>query len=138
SAKSLLAMGISAEQVIPDIQAVGNAVAAVGGGEEALKGVSMALGQINTSGKLNAQDMMQLTSRGIAAWDILANKMGISTEELRKQSEQGKIMASQVLPLLIQGMGEKYAGATDKLGKSFTGMTSTLKDFISSTLGELT
>ncbi|MCW2278741.1 tape measure protein [Heliophilum fasciatum] len=135
SAKLMLAMGFQAESVMPNLKALGDAVAAVGGDQEMLKGVTMALGQMATKGKVSAEEMNQLAERGIPAWDLMAQKMGMSKQQLMDLSSQGKIMAEQAVPALIDAMGTKFAGAMDKQSQSFKGMLSTLSDNVNMLLG---
>ncbi|MCW2279111.1 tape measure protein [Heliophilum fasciatum] len=138
SAKLMLAMGFSAQEIIPNLNAVGNAVAAIGGGDDVLNGVTLALGQMMTKGKVSAEEMNQLAERGIAGWDIMAQKLGMSKAELMNLSAQGKIFADQALPALINGMNERYAGAMEKQSQTFKGMLSTVKDWMNQTLGTMT
>lgn len=135
SAKLMLAMGFNAQSILPNLKAVGNAVAAVGGSEEQLNGVTMALGQMLTKGKVSAEEMNQLAERGIPAWDLMASKMGMSKAQLMQLSAQGKIMADQAIPALLSALGEKFDGAMAKQSKSWNGLISTLKDNFNIILG---
>lgn len=54
---------------------LGNTVAAVGGNSETLNNIARALGQIQTKGKLSAEEMNQLAENGVGAWDILSKQM---------------------------------------------------------------
>ena len=137
SAKLLLAMGVNSKDVLPYMHSIGEAVSAIGGNEETLSGVSMAIGQMVTKGKISAEEMGQLAERGIAAWDILSQKMGKSKSELMDMASQGKLFSDQVVPLLVEGMGTKFAGALDKQSKTFNGMISTMKDNLSMLSGKL-
>lgn len=65
SARLLVAMGFEAQKIIPTLHAVGDAVAAAGGGDEALQSVARALGQMNAKGKISAEEMNQLAEQGI-------------------------------------------------------------------------
>lgn len=138
SAKLMLAMGFNAKDVLPNLNAVGDAVAAVGGGEDALKGVTMALGQMLTKGKISAEEMNQLAERGIPAWELLAQSTGKSKQELMELGSQGKLLSENVLPGMIDAMGNKFKGAMDNQSKSFTGMMSTIKDNLNMLMGSLT
>ncbi|MTV49841.1 tape measure protein [Heliobacillus mobilis] len=137
SAKLMLAMGFSAESVRPNLRAIGDAVSAIGGGEEVLNGVTMALGQMATKGKVSAEEMNQLAERGIPAWDLMAEKLGMSKQQLMELSSQGKVMADQAVPALIEAMGTKFSGAMQKQSQTFTGMLSTLKDNTNMLLGQV-
>lgn len=136
-AKLLLAMGIDAQKVIPYMYKIGDAVAAVGGNQVTLERVARALAQINAKGKLSAEEMNQLAENGIPAWDILADKMHLSVEQLMQMDKQGQLLAKDVIPALIEGMGDRFGGAMQKQSQTFSGMMSTLKDNANIILGNL-
>ena len=138
SAKLLNMAGFEGEKLKETLIAVGDAVSAVGGGQEELEGVSMALFQMSAKGKASAEEMNQLAERGIPAWQILSETMGKPIPELMKMSEQGKLMADQVIPALVEGMGDRFGGAMEKQSQTFNGMMSTLKDNLKSFTAMLT
>lgn len=138
SAKTLLAMGIAADQIMPSMNAIGNAVAAVGGTDEQLQRISLAIGQISTKGRISAEEMNQLAENGIPAWGILSEKMNLSTQELMKLGEQGKLLSAEALPLLLDGLNERYAGGIQKQAQTFTGLLSTFMDSLKIFTGEAT
>jgi tape measure domain-containing protein len=57
------------------MNALGNAVAGVGGSQETLNGVIVALGQMQTKGKLVQQEVNQIAERGIPIFEILRQKL---------------------------------------------------------------
>jgi phage tail tape-measure protein len=63
SAKLLNMAGFEGEKLKETLVAVGDAVSAVGGGQEELEGVSMALFQMSAKGKASAEEMNQLAER---------------------------------------------------------------------------
>lgn len=132
SAKLLNMAGFEGEKLKETLIAVGDAVSAVGGGQEELEGVSMALFQMSAKGKASAEEMNQLAERGIPAWQILSETMGKPIPELMKMSEQGKLMADQVIPALVEGMGDRFGGAMEKQSQTFNGLMSTLRDNLKS------
>jgi archaellum component FlaC len=73
-----------------------------------------------------------LNITGIPAWQILSETMGKPIPELMKMSEQGKLMADQVIPALVEGMGDRFGGAMEKQSQTFNGLMSTLKDNLKS------
>lgn len=109
--KRMLAMGFNAQQIIPMLENVGDAIAALGGGKEQLDRVILALSQMQAKGKVSAQEMNQLAEQGIAGWEILANSMGKSVAEVMKLAENGVISSTQAIPAIMAGMKEKYGGA---------------------------
>lgn len=128
SAKRLLAMGFAAEDIIPMMTSIGDAVGALGGGQAEIDRVTMALGQMRAKGKVSAEEMMQLAELGIPAWQMLADAMGLSTAEVMKLAEQGKITADQAIPALINGMNQAFGGSMQAQAMTFNGLLSTLKD----------
>ncbi|MDB5346815.1 MAG: hypothetical protein JWP89_5192 [Schlesneria sp.] len=128
---------ISANELIPVLRKVGDSVSSIGGGDEALRGVALALSQMMTAGRVNAQDMMQLTNRGIAGWDMLASRMGRSVAEVRKLSESGALDGRESAMLIIDEMGRRAEGASAAMSKKFSGLWSSLKDDFSQFCGQV-
>lgn len=119
SAKTLLGMGFAGSQVIPMMQILGDAVAAVGGNTDQLEGIALAIGQIQAKGKLSAEEVNQLAERGIPVWQLLSKEMGKTPAELMKLSEQGKLLSGQVLPQLLDGIRKKVGGSMDVMSDTF-------------------
>lgn len=130
SSKRLLAFGFQAQQIIPMMTAIGDAVGSLGGGADVLDGVVTALGQIQAKGKLSAEEMAQIAERGIPAWQFLADQMGITVPEAMKKAEQGAISASEAIPAILQGMQNKFGGGMEAQSKTLLGMWSTTTDTI--------
>ncbi|SDZ01047.1 tape measure protein [Thermoactinomyces sp. DSM 45892] len=137
SAKLLHMAGFEGKNLIDTLRIVGDSVSAVGGGQEELEGVSMALFQMGAKGKISAEEMNQLAERGIPSWKLLADSMGLSVAEVMKLSEQGKLMASDALPKIIQGMDRSFGGAMQKQAGTFNGLMANLKDTFLQTAAEL-
>ncbi|WP_297988617.1 tape measure protein [uncultured Anoxybacillus sp.] len=135
TAKMMLAMGWNAENLLPDIKAIGDAVSAVGGGTEALENVGLAFAQMNAKGKISAEEMNQLAENGIPAWQLLAQETGKSVQELMKMSENGKLFANETIPLIMRGMQEKFGGSMEKASNTFTGQLERLKEVMNKTFG---
>lgn len=128
SSKKLLAFGFAAEDIIPMMTNIGDAVGALGGGQAEIDRVTMALGQMQAKGKVSAEEMMQLAELGIPAWQMLADSMGLSVAEVMKLAEQGKIAGDQAIPALLAGMNATFGGAMQGQAVTFNGLMSTLKD----------
>jgi tape measure domain-containing protein len=128
SSKRLLAFGFDAQSILPIMNSVGNAVAAVGGGKETIDGVTMALGQMAAKGKVSAEEMNQLAERGIPAWKMLATGIGVSVPEAMKRAEKGSIDANTAIVALVNGMNEKFPAMMAKQSQTITGALSNLQD----------
>ena len=127
-AQRLLAMGFAAEDVLPTLTAVGDAVAGLGGNGEMIDRVTRALGQMMAKGKVSAEEMMQLAESGIPAWKMLADAIGVTVPEAMKMSERGAISASTAISALVDGMNAKFGGMMEKQSITFAGLLSTIKD----------
>lgn len=82
ASRRMMAYGFAANDVLPMLQAVGDATAALGLGAEGIDRIILALGQMRAKGKVTGEEMRQLTEAGIPAWEILAEAMGKSTAEV--------------------------------------------------------
>jgi len=81
-AQSLLATGVEAQKVPGYIEAIGDAVATVGGGAEKVDSFTRAIGRMAASGKITNEQMMILTENGVDGFGLLAKETGIAKEAL--------------------------------------------------------
>ena len=109
------------------LQAMVDTMAATGGGAEKLDGLTLALGQAWTKGKLQGEEAMQMLQRGVPVWDLLSDKMNRSVEDIQKMSERGELGREEIT-LLMEALGGKYDGAADRAMASWDGMMSNLGD----------
>jgi tape measure domain-containing protein len=109
------------------LQAMVDTMAATGGGAEQLDGLTLALGQAWTKGKLQGEEAMQMLERGVPVWDLLAEAMGKSAAEVQKLSEQGKLGREEIT-LLTEALGARYSGASQKASETWDGIISNLDD----------
>ena len=128
SARRLLAFGFAAQDIIPLMNAIGSAVAGLGGGKEQIDRVTLALGQMQAKGKVSAEEMNQLAEMGIPGWKMIADAIGISIPEAMKRAEKGAIDSTTAINALINGMNEKFPGMLEKQSKTINGVFSNLVD----------
>jgi len=128
ASRRLMAMGFAAKDVIPIMTKVGDAVAAMGGGKETIDRVTLALSQMQAKGKVSAQEMNQLAEAGINAWQMLADKAGVSIAEIQKRAERGAVEGGAAVRTILEAMGERFAGAMQKQSETLLGRWSTVKD----------
>jgi tape measure domain-containing protein len=143
AAQKFLAMGFSAEKVIPMLTAVGDAVAAMGGSAEQIDTVTTALTQMQVKGKVSGEEIMQLSEQGIPALQILADNFGVTVSEMSKMISNGDVMASKAIPMIIDGLenGTKsvkgFGGMMAKQSETMKGKWSTLMDTLQMGLGNI-
>lgn len=126
--QQLMAFGFKAEEIIPMLTNLGDAASGLGLGTEGVSRLAYALGQMQTSGKLNAQDMMQLTSAGISAWDMLAQAAGKTVAEMKDLCSKGAIDSKAAVQTIIAGMNEQFGGMMAKTSDEVAGLLANLEE----------
>ena len=137
SAQLMLAMGFAADQVLPLMEDIGNAVSALGGGAPEVDRVVRALGQMQAKGKVSAEDMMQLTELGIPAWKILADSVGVTVGEVQAMTTKGLIPADKMIQAFTKHSEEAFGGAMQKQSETYSGMWSSITDNVNLALGAM-
>lgn len=127
-AKRLLAFKFEASQILPMMTAIGNAASGLGGGSEVIGRITLALGQMKVKGRLQAEEMLQLTEAGVAAWDMVAKGLGKTTAEAQDLSRKGLIPADKAIQAIIAGMNEQFPNMMQKQAQTMNGLWSTIKD----------
>jgi hypothetical protein len=75
AARKMQAFGFETKEILPNLQAIGDAVAALGGEDDKIRRITYALGQMRSAGRVYQNDMMQLANAGIAGYDILSRAL---------------------------------------------------------------
>ena len=133
NAQKMLAMGWDAENIIDDMEIIGNAAAATGKLDVGLESIVRALSQIKTKGKLSTEELNQLAEAGISAKAMLAEQLGYGTGDtgiakMTEDLEDGKIASDQAIAALLNGM-RKYDGMMDSMAnETVEGLISQLGD----------
>lgn len=109
------------------LMAAVDSMAMAGKGMDHLMGITLAMGQAWTRGKLYGQDALQLINRGIPVWQLLSQEMGITAEQVNELSQKGKLGRKE-LQMLFDAMGRRAAGASDKMSRTWAGMMARLGD----------
>lgn len=130
----LLSTGISAEQARSDVLALGDALAASGGGNAELSRMAVNLQQIKNVGRASALDIKQFAYAGVDIYGLLADSMGVTREEA-SQLDVTYEMLSNALQQASQ-KGGKYYKAMEKQSKTYKGAMSNLSESIQVLKGE--
>lgn len=135
--RQLLAYGFTAEDVVPMLTAVGDATAALGTGQQGIEAVTRALGQMQTRGKVSAEEMLQLTEQGIPAWEYLAEAIGTDTAGAMEKVTDGAVSASEGIRAVTEGMERDFGGMMEEQSKTIEGLASNLTDALTQPFMEL-
>src|SRR5690625_4856049 len=126
--QQLIGFGTEAELVVPILNGVQDAVAAVGGTNEDIKGVVDTLAQMQGQGRLSGEELRRLGQYGIDAASIIGDEMGYTGAEIREMaSKPGGIPVDQVWDPLIEGMNTRFEGAAANVKNTFDGAIDRVK-----------
>ncbi|WP_440896236.1 tape measure protein [Amphibacillus sp. Q70] len=89
----------------------GDAVAFYGDGSNAtFESVTDAIAQMNTSGKVDMQQMNRIIQAGVPVWEILSAATGKSTETIQKEMQDGKISAEDFTNTMNEALMDGVEG----------------------------
>lgn len=126
-AQRALAQGIEPDRLLTVMRAVGNAVAAAGGGTEEFAGAMKAIGDIMNQGTLQKEELNQLAERGIPAFEIFRKELGLTAEQVKEIGRAG-IKSRDAIDAFVRGSNRMFAGSMENQSKTLLGRISTLED----------
>ena len=127
AAKTLMAFGLQAEEVVPTLRMLGDVAQ---GDQNRLNSLALVFGQIQSTGKLMGQDLLQLINQSFNPLTIISQKTGISMADLKDAMSQGAISADMVTLAFKAATSEggMFYRSTEEASKTLEGRLSTLKD----------
>lgn len=125
AAKSFFAAGQDTK-LAPELENIFKALTDTGAAlqlsTEEVNGAFVALGQMISKGKVQAEELRgQLGDRLPGAFQMAAKAMGMTTAELDKFMADGKLTAEQLLPALAEALEEKYGRAAAEAANTAQG-----------------
>lgn len=102
-------------------------VAALGGSQETLEGIARALAQIHTKGKVQLEELYQLAERGVPAFQILREELGLTGQQLQNIAQSG-ISADRALEALFRGLEKRFGGFSKRFANTWQGLVNQLKN----------
>jgi tape measure domain-containing protein len=136
--RKLIAFGESADSVPETLRRIGDVSAGV---QAPVNEIAELYGKARVQGRLFAEDINQLTGRGIPIIQELAKQFGVSDSEVKKLVESGQVgfPAIEQAFASMTSEGGRFSGMMDAQSKTTAGLFSTLKDTINEvflTLGQ--
>lgn len=119
-----IAAGIKPGELQGYLEDVGNAAAATGAD---FNDVASIMNKVKTTGHLQADEMRQLSDRGLPILSKLAEQAGISTEEMSKKISQGEVTFDQFRKAVSGASGT----AAKEMAKTYEGAKMNLKSALS-------
>jgi tape measure domain-containing protein len=130
-AQRLSAVGFKAEELMGTLRDIGDATSGSGGGTEDFMGISRAIGQMKSKGRISMEEINQLGDRGINALAILQKQLRLTDEQKQKLMEGTYTIKSDVgVDALLKGFRELYGGAMMEASKTFPGQVSNLSSAV--------
>ena len=112
---SLVASGIKPGQELEKtLKTVADSATIAGIGMEDMGAI---FGKVAATGKLQGDELNQLSERGIPALQLLSKHLGVTTDEVRKMVSKGQVDFKTFAEAMESGMG----GAAQKSGETFMG-----------------
>ncbi|PHS23507.1 MAG: hypothetical protein COA83_09725 [Methylophaga sp.] len=118
------------------MQKLVDTAAKLGGGQEKLNGIILAVGQAWAKQKLQAEETLQLVERGVPVYELLSKALGKTTAEIQEMSSKGEL-GRDAIKALIDALGDDALGAAAAEMKNFRGIVSNLKDTFVEFLAEV-
>lgn len=135
ASKQLLSFGIGIDDIMPDLQMLGDISL---GNQERFKGLALVFAQVASAGKLTGQDLLQFINQGFNPLQVIAEQTGKSMSDLKEEMSDGKItyeMVAEAMRVATSEGGKFYQGM-EVQSQTLSGMWSTLKDDTMSLIGE--
>ena len=131
--KSLLAFGFAQQQIIPQMKMIGDISAGVGIN---IKDLAEIYGKARVQGRLFAEDINQLTGRGIPIIAELAKQFGVSEQAVKKLTEDGKIGFNNLEQAFasMTSTGGQFFNMTANQSTTLGGLYSNLQDSVTQNL----
>lgn len=126
--KILNTYGYDENHILPTLEIVGDAGAALGMAAQDMNEVSTAIGRMNASGKTTLEYINPLQERGIDAVGALAENYGVSKGDIYEMISDGEIAGEEAARVILRSMADSFAGAMQNQSQTMSGLQSTLED----------
>ncbi len=127
AAQTFLSFGMDVESVMPSVQMIGDVAM---GNKERFAALSLAFAQVQSTGRLMGQDLLQMVNQGFNPLQIISEKTGKSMAELKDEMAKGAISAEDVAEAfrIATSEGGRFYGGMEAQSKTLAGVWSTLSD----------
>lgn len=125
--QQMLGFGYAADDVIPILETINDATAALGGNAETVAQFSNIFSKIKSNAKISGEEVARFGDIGIDAVTMLADAAGVTGEEMRKRISEGAVGAEEAITALTNGMREKFGGAAENVKETWAGAVDRIK-----------
>lgn len=125
--KYMQAVGVAMGQTQSVLSVITDTAAATGATQENLQRITFALGQMLTKGRIANEEIRQLANANIPIYQILQEELGLTGDQISNIGNYW-IDAETAVVAILNGLNKRYAGASDKIAETLTGLTDTIVD----------
>lgn len=125
--KTLATYGYDENSILPVLQTIGDAGAALGHSTSDMNSVATAIGRMKSSNKTTLEYLNILNDRGIGAVGMLANAYGVDQGEVYSMISKGQIAGQDAARIILDALTDSFAGSMERQSKTFSGITSTIE-----------
>ncbi len=137
--KTLATYGYDDTSILPVLQTIGDAGAALGMATSDMDAVATAIGRMKSSNKTTLEYLNILNDRGIGAVGMLADAYGVDQGTVYSMISKGEIAGQDAARIILDALTESFAGSMEMQSKTFSGLTSTvegLQEELDNAMGE--
>jgi tape measure domain-containing protein len=133
---TLLNFGVAGEDIMGTLQMLGDVSL---GNKQKFNSLALVFGQIQSTGRLMGQDLLQLINAGFNPLQVISKKTGKSVAVLKEEMSKGKISAQAVTEAFktASSEGGMFFQGMLKGSKTFKGVMSTVKGAIDLALASI-
>lgn len=126
ASETLLQFGVAGKDILPTIKMLGDVA---GSNSEKFQSLALVFGQIQSTGRLMGQDLLQLINQGFNPLQVISQKTGQSVAFLKDEMAKGRISADQVTQSfkIATSQGGLFFENLKKQSNSFAGAMGSLK-----------
>lgn len=125
--KTLATYGYDDTSILPVLQTIGDAGAALGQSTGDMNAVATAIGRMKSSNKTTLEYLNILNDRGIGAVGMLADAYGVDQGTVYSMISKGKIAGQDAARIILDALTESFSGSMEAQSKTFSGITSTIE-----------
>lgn len=131
-ARQLMSFGRASSKVTEDLRILGTIA---GGDTERMRLLTKAFGDVVAAGKLQGQELRQMTNQGFNPLMAMVDKTGKSYKELRIEMEKGQITSDMVFDAMAS-QAESYSGRLEASMNTVHGQMQRLRGLIQELFSE--
>ena len=125
--KTLATYGYDADSILPVLQTIGDAGAALGQSTSDMTAVATAIGRMKSSNKTTLEYLNILNDRGIGAVGMLSDAYGVDQGTMYSMISKGEVAGQDAARIILDALSDSFVGAMAAQSKTFSGLSSTIE-----------